>query len=139
MHRLIYSSTPPGRIARSDLREILVVSRARNEEAGITGRLVYSDAAFLQVLEGDEDQVRTTFARIGADPRHTGVRVLVDEAVADRRFGDWSMAFTHLDDMVDVVAGVAGLEAATTDAAAAEALLLRSPPSPPVPEGPPPT
>lgn len=98
MHTLIYSSRSSGPSRREVLRDILAVSRRRNANAGVTGRLLYSGKAFLQVLEGKEGVVRATFARIERDPRHVDLEVLVDEPSPARRFGEWSMGFTHLDE-----------------------------------------
>ena len=119
MHKLIYSSRPAAGLSRPDLRAILAASRTRNARAGVTGRLLYSDAAFLQVLEGEEEAVRATFARIEADARHHDVRVLVDEDSPGRAFGEWSMGFSSLVDREDVP----DLARAGGDRSAAEALL----------------
>ncbi len=123
MHALIYSSRAVGGSDRDDLRDILATSRARNAEEGVTGCLLYSGTAFLQVLEGEEDAVRATFARIRHDPRHTHVRVLVDEATDGRAHGDWSMGFAHLGDGEGPAD--ADLAAALEEGEAARALLHR--------------
>jgi hypothetical protein len=123
MHALIYSSRAAAGTDRDALRDILAASRSRNAEVGVTGCLLYSGTAFLQVLEGDEDAVRATFARIRRDPRHTDVRVLVDEETPDRAHGDWSMGFAHLGE--DEVPGAEDAAAALVDGEAARSLLQR--------------
>jgi hypothetical protein len=45
------------------------------------------------VLEGPEAAVLATYARIQADPRHRACVLLSCATVAERAFGDWSMAF----------------------------------------------
>lgn len=123
MHILIYSSRAVDGTDRDALRDILAASRDRNAEEGVTGCLLYSGTAFLQVLEGEEGPVRETFARIRRDPRHTDVRVLVDEGAPDRAHGDWSMGFAHLGE--DEVPGEEDTSDALVDGEAARALLLR--------------
>ena|ERR1700712_5794921 len=52
---------------------------------------------FIQTLEGDEDAVDTTFARIEQDPRHRNIYIALREEVETRAFPDWSMGFETLD------------------------------------------
>lgn len=58
---------------------------------GITGLLWHDDGLFLQVIEGPESSVATTYARIARDPRHHDLTVLSDRSVDTREFGYWSM------------------------------------------------
>lgn len=78
------------------LRDLLAKSRTRNTEDGITGMLIYHRGNFAQVLEGDEEAVRTTFDRICADVRHRNVVVELEDTVDERTFPDWSMGFRDL-------------------------------------------
>jgi len=55
--------------------------------------LLYLDHSFLQVLEGPIDAVMDTFGCIAHDPRHTGVRLLVQQHVPERLFDGWNMGF----------------------------------------------
>ncbi len=98
MHELIYRSRSAGPFDRSEIGRILATARRVNAACAVTGLLLYSDASFLQVLEGDEADVQEIFARIRIDPRHRDVVVLVDGALERRRHPDWSMGFHHLDD-----------------------------------------
>lgn len=97
MHELIYRSRAAAPFDRAEIGRILATARRVNAENGVTGLLLYSDESFLQVLEGDEDVVGATFARIEADPRHRDLVVLVDGPVASRAHPDWTMGFHHLD------------------------------------------
>lgn len=105
MLQLIYGSNSRYPMSELELNELLKTTRVRNEAAGITGMLLYSDGSFLQVLEGPADAVEATYARIHRDPRHHGVLLLLRCEVAEREFGDWSMAFAHAedDDMGEIV------------------------------------
>ena len=75
---------------------MLKESNQRNKEAGITGMSLYKDGQFMQVLEGPGEAVTETFSRISKDPRHHGIKVIVQGAVQERRFPGWSMAFRDL-------------------------------------------
>jgi hypothetical protein len=90
MIQLIYASQPLG-FDVSDLRAILVVSRQRNEGAGITGALICRADLYLQLLEGPQEAVEATFQRISRDRRHVGVKVLGRREVTERLFPQWAM------------------------------------------------
>jgi hypothetical protein len=93
MHQLVYVSSASPDLSEDDLQDILSCARATNRELDITGMLVYLDGYFLQVLEGRTECVRELYARIEADPHHTGAKVLIESDVAKRAFPDWSMGF----------------------------------------------
>lgn len=93
MHQLVYISTLRSETTLQDLTDILHASMRNNKPEGITGLLVRGGNRFLQALEGPTDAVLRTFERIQKDPRHFGCVVLTSRSVAQRAFGDWSMAF----------------------------------------------
>ena len=96
LFRMAYISTASKLFAPAELRDMLKESSARNQEADITGMLLYKDGQFMQVLEGAAEAVTATFSRISKDPRHHGIMVLVKGAVQERCFPGWSMAFRDL-------------------------------------------
>lgn len=55
--------------------------------------MLFNEDWFVQLLEGDEADVRSTFDRIAVDPRHEDVELLTEKTVASRQFPDWSMGF----------------------------------------------
>ncbi len=93
MRQLLYISTVhPDAAATLDADGILTISRRNNVLVGVTGLLFFDGKRFLQALEGSDDAVAATFARIQRDPRHRGVVTLSDRTIAVREFGDWAMA-----------------------------------------------
>jgi hypothetical protein len=62
----------------------------------VTGMLLYTDGNFFQVLEGDEPVVARLFEMIGRDTRHDRVVKIIQEPIAERAFGNWSMGFTSM-------------------------------------------
>ena len=103
LRQIIYASERTGgrEGAADELRRILEQSRHNNAIDGVTG-LLWSDGwRFMQVLEGPDQSVAPTFARIGADPRHRHVAVLADRGLDEREFGYWSMAFRDRGDSPD--------------------------------------
>ena len=90
LYRIIYSSRPFG-YDSSMLNGILMQARVANERDDITGALICREDIFLQLLEGPEDKVRDTVARIKRDDRHIEVRMHVEKHVQERMFGQWAM------------------------------------------------
>lgn len=92
--RLIYRSCNriPTERRPAELGRLFTAARSNNKKAGITGALLLSGPWFVQTLEGDEDLVRSLFARIEKDPRHDAVSVLETGLIDDRTFPRWSMA-----------------------------------------------
>lgn len=98
MRQILYVSSKTPRETIS-VGAILAQSHRNNTAAGVTGLLYTDGTRFLQVLEGEHEQVQETFERIRRDPRHQAVVILSDRIVADREFGGWSMAHRQpLDD-----------------------------------------
>ncbi len=94
---LIYVSSGTQLFSQADLLVLLERSRRNNESVGITGMLLYRDGNFIQALEGEEQAVSTTHARIAKDPRHNHLITLSTIAIEQRTFADWSMGFRNLD------------------------------------------
>ncbi len=93
--RLLYASRPVAPLTTEVVDAILAQSRAHNPNLGITGIHCYSHDLFLQVLEGSRDAVCEMYNTIVRDDRHTHVRILSYEEIAERRFGNWTMG--HVD------------------------------------------
>ena len=72
--------------------------RPKNAALGVTGMLLYKGGNLIQALEGEADAVQGLYETIRLDPRHHGVIKLTQHAIAERQFGDWSMAFRNLKD-----------------------------------------
>lgn len=96
MHHIIYMSRGRRPMSDEELRTLLEQARAANEQQGITGALVYGDGQFMQVIEGEETMLAALYAKLLADPRHTGVVKLADKQIPQRSFADWAMAFEPL-------------------------------------------
>lgn len=98
MYRIVYVSTAVKPFDRAALLELLGKSRKNNAARDVTGMLLYKDGNFIQLLEGERAAVRSLYAIIKADPRHTGTIVLLEDEAEGRLFADWSMGFRDLSD-----------------------------------------
>ncbi|MEL6478760.1 MAG: BLUF domain-containing protein [Pseudomonadota bacterium] len=93
IHRLIYVSRPEDSIDDDDLRSIAEVSLTRNAVQGITGYLYFDSDAFIQEIEGIQQDVEALYASIRRDTRHSSVRTVLVQETDTRAFGNWTMAF----------------------------------------------
>lgn len=92
--RLMYRSRNriPGDQRKRELGLLFTAARGNNKRQAITGALLLSGDAFVQVLEGEEPAVRALFHEIERDPRHSEVTLLQARPVAARVFARWAMA-----------------------------------------------
>jgi hypothetical protein len=107
-YHVLYRSRATHAPTETDLQTLLEQSRTYNAQQQITGLLLYSDGQFLQLVEGPEAVVRSLYAQIRADPRHTQLVTLSDGPAPQRWFADWHMAFGHVDasDLREVLGAV---------------------------------
>ena len=97
IHQFIYHSYASEDFGTDDLLKMLIDARISNERKKITGMLLYHDAQFLQLLEGEESVLKELCDRIFEDPRHHTAVQLSFERVKLREFHSWSMGFSNLD------------------------------------------
>jgi hypothetical protein len=90
MIQLIYTSQPFG-FDEATLNSILTSARHFNTRDDITGALICREDVFLQMLEGPEDVVEATYARIARDSRHLDITRLFSAPISARMFTGWAM------------------------------------------------
>jgi diguanylate cyclase (GGDEF)-like protein len=93
--QLIYVSTAVREMNDTDLVNLMLSARARNERNQVTGMLLYKDCRFMEVLEGEESTVRKIFADIEKDSRHKNIDTLRAEGITFRAFPNWTMGFQN--------------------------------------------
>ena len=98
MIHLIYVSSAVQKMNEEDLIHLLRQSRNRNQKRNITGMLLYADGNFLQLLEGETQDVEEIYEMIVKDERNRGHIVIEKESIQERDFVNWSMAFENLTD-----------------------------------------
>ena len=123
--RLLYVSTAVGPVTTAVTGTILRSAQTHNPVSGITGVLCQGRGVYLQVLEGERNQVDALFARIALDKRHGNLKLRQQEDIKTRRYGKWAMAHVDMAYLPD--AGVACHVQPTFDvyAATAEDVMAR--------------
>ena len=97
--RLFYVSEVAAGCTETDVQVILGQAQIRNRRLDVTGMLAVSDGHFCQVLEGRPDAVDSIMDRVRRDPRHTRIRVLLEQPTDRRSFEGWAMGLVRRDDM----------------------------------------
>lgn len=87
---MIYASEAVGATGTSmlSIAQILGVSEANNRRDHLTGCLMFHRGHILQAIEGGRADIDRLMRRLLEDPRHRGLRVLVDQPIAARRLGE---------------------------------------------------
>jgi Sensors of blue-light using FAD len=97
VYQIVYKSSEFNRFTDEQLKDLLKVSRDKNDACQVTGLLLYANGNFIQLLEGAKEDVVATYARIVADQRHRGVTKLLEGPCEKRDFADWSMGFKKVE------------------------------------------
>ncbi|MBF9141283.1 BLUF domain-containing protein [Hymenobacter properus] len=94
---LVYRSEASRAVHEVTLGALVRKARLYNQQARITGMLLYAKGQFLQLLEGPEPALSDLYARINDDARHYDVTTLSYGPVELRSFGRWPMAYASVD------------------------------------------
>jgi len=86
LFRLIYFSRAIVGLHEGDIETILASSHRNNQDADVSGLLLYADERFMQVLEGPRAAVNQTLTRVVRDHRHYQINVINAAAIHERRF-----------------------------------------------------
>ena len=95
--QILYISDAVGNIGKIGLASIQQVAVRNNAALHITGVLFYARGHFVQLLEGDREDICPMFETIVRDPRHENIKLLYKRDAKQRIFCDWDMAVLDLD------------------------------------------
>ena len=91
LYRLIYKSISTQPFTTEFLQSLEESSKENNAALEVTGILIGTKSAFLQVLEGERKNVNLVFEKICQDSRHTEIELISYDRIFQREFPDWSM------------------------------------------------
>lgn len=94
MYRIIYLSCSKKMLSELELNLLLEKARSKNAALDITGMLLYFDGDFMQVIEGDEANVKELYKSIVYDSRHSNIICVFSDEINYRQFPTWSMGFS---------------------------------------------
>lgn len=93
LYYLIYSSIPARALSDAELDELLDTARSANSGHGVTGMLICFKDLYVQLIEGEEAEIKQLYKNLLIDPRHYRVQTLKEGEINKRFFPDWSMGF----------------------------------------------
>jgi hypothetical protein len=88
--QIVYVSAVAPGMSAGEIGAIADRARARSEASRLTGLLLHRDRYFYAVLEGPRRRVLQRVEEIIAERGERGLRIIREEAVAVRRFANWS-------------------------------------------------
>jgi hypothetical protein len=90
LHRVIYASEAVGVTGTSTLSiaQILGVSERNNRRDHLTSCVMFHQGHILQAIEGARVDVDRLIRRLLDDPRHSGLRILIDTPINARRIDE---------------------------------------------------
>lgn len=109
LYEVLYVSTLAAEEPLSVVAQIAARARKVNAELDVTGLLIFDGQRFCQQLEGPQKAVLKLIERIRNDPRHVNVEVLHHGPLAGRRFQQFTLAFSTVED-VDALARLERLD-----------------------------
>lgn len=101
--RLLYYSQATSEMSLSDMKTILDTARTNNGTHKICGMLCYDNNYFLQVLEGNAEEVTDLFIKIAADERHHSVVIVGVQTIDEPVFPEWDMGYAGNSEYLDTV------------------------------------
>jgi hypothetical protein len=105
LHEVLYVSTLSPASPVNVVSQIAAKARIANQEADITGLLVFDGMRFCQQIEGPRKAILALIERIRVDPRHVNVEILHHAPLGERRFRRFSLGYAATDD-ADVLARI---------------------------------
>ena len=94
LERLTYTSSETEPLGTLALFNLLNQAREKNARLNVTGHLLYTHGTFTQCLEGSTEALDSLWAALQIDPRHQNVQLLDRSTISERKFSEWSMAFS---------------------------------------------
>lgn len=92
MRRIVFTSRASRPYGRLDIADLCNEASKRNEVDDVTGLFLFDGTRFLQALEGEDDVIAATMARIDADDRHFDIVRILSEPTETREFSEWTMS-----------------------------------------------
>ena len=96
LYELLYSSFSEREMDADALMSLLESARTNNERLEVTGLLLYCNREYMQLIEGEEEVIRSLWQSIQSDSRHYSARVMYEGPIEKRGFAGWSMGFRNL-------------------------------------------
>ena len=92
-HAISYVSTTNPNLNEEDIANLFKQVNEFNKHHDITGVLLYAETNFFQLIEGEEEVVKSLYSQIEKDSRHNNIIKFVDKPVAKPAFDGYISRF----------------------------------------------
>lgn len=92
----VYKSKKVHNFSESDLQALIKKSIDNNEIRRITGILLYSGDYFLQIIEGDNEEISKLYDKILSDERHEQLVEIITTQIPNRYFSNLGMSYIDI-------------------------------------------
>jgi len=96
LQELIYTSLSSVQDDAEEVKKILASSERNNVANTVTGLLMFDGHRYIQILEGEAENVDQLYDVISKDPRHKDLELLHKGGISGRSFENWRMAYEAL-------------------------------------------
>ena len=93
LQRMAWSSVPSPSFSAARLGEMIAPARIDNHRNHVSGRLLFTGAHFLEIVEGEARDLDELWSRVNSDARHDGVIRLGNEPCDERWFPEWMVGY----------------------------------------------
>ena len=96
LQELIYTSVSSVHGDKAEVKKILAASERNNVANSVTGLLIFDGHRYIQILEGETENVDRLYDVISKDSRHQQLELLHKGGISSRSFENWRMAYESL-------------------------------------------
>jgi hypothetical protein len=89
-------------VDQNGIQDIFATTQRNNHIRNITGILLFLENSFLQVLEGERNEVASLFTKIQNDNRHENIFVVIDKSIEKCTFKNYKSGFSFVKDAEDL-------------------------------------
>ena len=93
LQRMAWSSVPSPSFSAARLGEIIAPARINNLHNRVSGRLLFTGAHFLEIVEGEARDLDELWSRVSSDARYERVIRLGNEPCQERWFPEWMIGY----------------------------------------------
>jgi hypothetical protein len=94
--RIIYLSSAINDLTDQDLMDLLQKSRDYNLKHNITGVLFHVDGNFIQIIEGEDQDIQHLYHKISLDYQHKNLIKVIEDHISTRQFDNWLMGYNKI-------------------------------------------
>jgi hypothetical protein len=101
MRQILYVSTESNKTTKEFLKKLIDKSIENNRTLNVTGMLLYHKGTFLQILEGDPDDIENLYSKIKRNEHHKSMNMVYNVPIVERTFSNWAMGFVDAEELFD--------------------------------------